>query len=234
MARETLTREQVIKAAIEVLDADGLEGLNMRRLGSQLGTAPTAVYWHVRSKDDVVVLAADELWAEIERPDPDLVGWREAAMIMARSFHAMLTRHLWLVQAMSAYFVFGPGKARHDEHCLSIYERAGFAGPEADWALGAVYLFIAGRALGVAADAARTRRMDPDPEIRAEEMRKVMAQVVESVRPFPRLFARVEAYEEPDPAEPERSFEWGLGAIFDGLEARLAATRQSRGADASG
>jgi AcrR family transcriptional regulator len=229
VVRETLTRKQVIRAAIEVLDADGLEGLNMRRLGSHLGCAPTAVYWHVRGKDDLVVLAADELWAEIERPDPDVAGWREAAMIMARSFYAMLTRHLWLVQAMSAYFVYGPGKASHDEHCLSIYERAGFAGAEADWALNTVYLFIAGRALGEAANAARMRRMDPDPQVQAEQMRQVMSQIVESVKPFPRLSARIEAYEEPDPAEPERSFEWGLATIFDGLEARLAARPCSAG-----
>jgi AcrR family transcriptional regulator len=232
VARETLTREQVIRGAIEVLDADGLEGLNMRRLGSQLGYAPTAVYWHVRSKDDLVVLAADELWAEIERPDPDLVGWREAAMIMARSFHDMLARHLWLVQAMSAYFVYGPGKASHDEHCLLVYERAGFAGQDADWALNTVYLFIAGRALGEAADAARLRRMDPDPQIRAEELRRVMAEVIQSVKPFPRLSSRAEEFEHADPAEPDRSFEWGLATIFDGLEARLAAHR-SGGAAAS-
>jgi hypothetical protein len=68
--------------------------------------------------------------------------------------------------------------------------------------------------------------MDPDPEIRAEQMRQVMAEVVDSVKPFPRLSARVEAYVEPDPAEPERSFEWGLGIIFDGLESRLAGPQQ--------
>jgi Tetracyclin repressor-like, C-terminal domain len=66
--------------------------------------------------------------------------------------------------------------------------------------------------------------MDPDPEVRSEQMRQAMAQVVDSVRPFPRLSARVEAYERPDPTEPERSFEWGLAAIFDGLQTRLAAS----------
>ena len=223
MPRETLSRDQIVRAAVEVLDADGLTGLNMRRLGSYLRCAPTAVYWHVQSKDELVVLAADKLWAEIDRPDPDLVGWREAAMIMARSFHAMLTRHLWLVQAMSTYFLYGPGKASHDEHCLLIYERAGFTGAAADRALNSVYLFVAGRALGDAADATRIRRMGPDPDTQAEQMRKVMAEVVASVKPFPRLYARAQAYLEPDPAEPERSFCWGLNVIFDGLEARLTA-----------
>jgi AcrR family transcriptional regulator len=51
MPRDTLTREQIVKAAMELLDDEGLEGLNMRALGRRLGSAATAVYWHVGSKD---------------------------------------------------------------------------------------------------------------------------------------------------------------------------------------
>jgi AcrR family transcriptional regulator len=52
MARDTLTLEQIVDAAVELLDAEGLEGLNMRALGKRPGSAPTAVYWHVGSKDN--------------------------------------------------------------------------------------------------------------------------------------------------------------------------------------
>ncbi|TDC08417.1 TetR/AcrR family transcriptional regulator [Nonomuraea longispora] len=65
MPRDTLTKEQIVRAAIEVLDAEGVHGLNMRRLGAQLGCAATAVYHHVRSKDKLVVLAADHVFGEI-------------------------------------------------------------------------------------------------------------------------------------------------------------------------
>ena len=70
MPRDTLTREQIVDAAIELLDRDGLEGLNMRALGQRLGSAATAVYWHVGSKDNLIALAADQVWNEIGRPDP--------------------------------------------------------------------------------------------------------------------------------------------------------------------
>ena len=50
MPRDTLTREQIIQAAIDLLDAEGLEGLNMRALGMRLGSAATAVYWHVGAR----------------------------------------------------------------------------------------------------------------------------------------------------------------------------------------
>src|SRR5579859_7140401 len=51
MPRDTLTLEQIVTAAVELLDAEGLEGLNMRALGSRLDSAATAVYWHVGSKE---------------------------------------------------------------------------------------------------------------------------------------------------------------------------------------
>ena len=124
MPRDTLTSEQIVNAAIELLDAEGLEGLNMRALGQRLGSAATAVYWHVGSKENLIALAADQVWTEIGRPDPAAVGWRPAAAAMATDLHAMLTRHSWLVQAFGSQVLSGPGKAGHDDHGLADYEAA--------------------------------------------------------------------------------------------------------------
>jgi AcrR family transcriptional regulator len=143
----------------------------MRRLGSKLGCAPTAVYWHVSGKDELVVLAADELWDEIGRPDPAVAGWREAAAIMARDLYAMIARHLWLAQAMSSYFIFGPRKAGHDDHAVGIYETAGFAGGQVDAAMNAVAMYVTGCAVRDAAEAAVLRRLGPDAASRAEQLR---------------------------------------------------------------
>src|SRR5215469_13922253 len=126
MARETLSRDRIVTAALELLDAEGLEGMNMRALGKRLDSAATAVYWHVGSKETLIALAADRAWAEVELPDPTEVGWRTAACRMATSQYAMLTRHPWLVQAFGSYRLYGPGKARHDDHNLAVYEAAGF------------------------------------------------------------------------------------------------------------
>src|SRR6266540_4176607 len=108
MPRDTLTREQIVKAAIDLLDTEGLEGLNMRALGKRLGSAATAVYWHVGSKANLIALAGDEVWNEIALPDLTAIDWRTAATYMATDLHAMLTRHPWLVQALGSFVVFGP------------------------------------------------------------------------------------------------------------------------------
>ena len=107
MPRDTLTRDQIVTAAIGLLDAAGLEGLNMRALGTRLGSAATAVYWHVGSKDNLIALAADRVWTEITLPDPAAAGWRQAAAAMAAGLHAMLTRHPWLVQAFGSQVLYG-------------------------------------------------------------------------------------------------------------------------------
>ncbi|WP_232668797.1 TetR/AcrR family transcriptional regulator [Pseudonocardia sp. TRM90224] len=217
MPRAPLTREQIVRAAVEVLDAEGVEGLNMRRLGAWLGTAPTAVYWHVPSKDELLVLAADEVWAEIDLPDLDGVGWRAAAVDMARNLHAMVTGHPWLVTAMSTHLIYGPGKARHDNHLLGVYEAAGFTGQDVDRAVHAVFVFVLGHALGEASGVAWQRRLRRGGE---QQVEAAIAAAVETASRYPRLRERLVSV---DGQEPDQTFEWGLEAVIDGVTTRSIA-----------
>ncbi|WP_326826477.1 TetR/AcrR family transcriptional regulator C-terminal domain-containing protein [Streptosporangium sp. NBC_01756] len=233
MPRDTLTRDQIVQTAIELLDAEGLEGLNMRSLGKRLDSAATAVYWHVKSKDNLVVLAGDQVWNEIRLPDLGTVGWRSAATSAATDLYAMFTRHPWLVNALASHLFHGPGKARHDDHSLAIYEAAGFVGAEADQAAATVFMFVLGNALGESATASLTRRLSRDGGDPEELIRDTMAKASEVAMRFPRLRARLEAAAVADyGAAPDNSFEFGLQAIFDGLEAQLAARRAPAGRDA--
>ena len=102
MPRDTLTREQIVKAAIDLLDDEGLEGLNMRARGKRLGSAATAVYWHVGSKDNLIALAGDKAWNEITLPDLTTTDWRTAATQMATDLYARVIRHPGLVQALGS------------------------------------------------------------------------------------------------------------------------------------
>ena len=223
MARETLSREQIVTAALDLLDAEGLEGMNMRALGKRLNSAATAVYWHVGSRESLIALAADRAWAEVHLPDPAEVGWRTAASQMAASEYAMLIRHPWLVQAFGSYQLYGPGKARHDDHSIAVYEAAGFVGAEADKATSAVFTFVLGNALGLAATTSFTRKLGRDGGDVQALMRANRAEVLEVAAQFPRLRARLELPSAGYGASPAGSFAFGLEAVLDGLEAHLAA-----------
>ena len=167
MPRSTLTRDQIIDSAIGLFDEDGLDGLNMRGLGNRLGSAATAVYWHVGSKDDLVNLAVDSAWHEIALPDPVAIGWRDAARAMAVELRSMLTRHPWVLHTFGSYLTYGHGKARYDDANMAIYETAGFAGDQVDLAITTVYTFVLGHALGAGAPVNSRRKLsknNADPE----------------------------------------------------------------------
>jgi hypothetical protein len=177
------------------------------------------MYWHVGSKDDLLALAADRVWTEIALPDPTAMGWRAAATQMATELHAALTRHPWLVQTFGSLVLYGPGKARHDDHSLAVYEAAGFVGANADCAATAVFTFVLGNALGIAAAAKLARQGKT-------RLRASMAKASAIAAQFPRLRARLESPAARYAASPPNAFELGLEAILDGLEARLRVPRK--------
>ncbi|WP_280457824.1 TetR/AcrR family transcriptional regulator [Nocardia carnea] len=224
MPRDTLTRDQIVGTAIQLLDEEGLDGLNMRSLGKRLDAAPTAMYWHVQNKDNLVRLAADEVWAEITLPDPYTMDWRTAAETMAVDMYKMMSRHPWLVQAQASHLLYGENKSRHDDHALAVYDHAGFAPAEADRAVAAVFMFVLGNAVGAAANISLRRRFSAkggDPDTKLTE---ALDSATEVARRFPRLRARIESaagtgYNE----SPGNSFEFGLNALLDGLRGHTTA-----------
>jgi AcrR family transcriptional regulator len=223
MRSDTLTRDQIVTAAIDLLDAEGLPGLNMRALGKRLGSAATAVYWHLGSKDDLVALASDQVWHEIVLPELTAGEWRTAATAMATELYAMLTRHPWLLQAFGSFVVYGPGKARFDDHSFAIFEAAGFTGARADQAATTVFTYVLGNALSPAAVATLTRKLRREGGKAEERLRESTAKAREIATEFPRLRVRLDTASAHYAAAPEHSFEFGLQAILDGLEAQLSA-----------
>lgn len=220
MSRDTLTRDQITSTAIELLDREGLEGFNMRALGERLGSAATAVYWHVGNKENLIALAADRAWSEIPLSDLATTDWRKAATEMATGLYVMLTRHTWVVQAFGSVFVYGPGKARHDDHAIGVFEVAGFATDEIDQAITAIFTYVIGNALGPAATASFSRKLAREGTGAAERMREMMTEARDIARQFPRLRSGVDSPAAEYGAAPEGSFQFGLQAILDGLEAR--------------
>ncbi|TDU80059.1 TetR/AcrR family transcriptional regulator C-terminal domain-containing protein [Streptomyces sp. KS 21] len=211
-------------AAIELLDAEGIEGLSMRKLGRRLGSAPTAMYGHVGNKENLVVLAADLVWAEIEPLDPAASGWRAAARALAHDAHALAARHPWLINAIGTHFVYGDGMARFQDHSYAVYEAAGFTGWDLDWAVNTAYTFVAGSAVDEATAAAMAKaQIRPGRGAEGGPEQDIVTWATGIASRYPRLRARLEAQAVADPAQmTHRKFEFGIEAILDGLEARLA------------
>lgn len=67
--RQTLTLERIVAEAVALLDDEGVGRLTMRRLAERLDTGSTTLYWHVKTKDDVLDLAMDEVFGEVRLDD---------------------------------------------------------------------------------------------------------------------------------------------------------------------
>ncbi|MFB7371065.1 TetR/AcrR family transcriptional regulator [Streptomyces sp. NPDC056222] len=226
MPRETLTRDQIVRAAVELLDSEGIDGLSMRKLGQRLGSAATAMYWHVGSKESLIMLAADAAWSELTFLDPAELGWRAAARALVHDTYALGKRHPWLIPAISSHFVYGHGMARFQDHSCAIYQAAGFKGWELDWAVNSAFTFVAGTLLVDATEATIATAQAPRGKgDEGKPAQSVTEWAYGIAAQYPRLRARMEEQRGVDPTTMAgEKFEFGVEAILDGLEARLRTT----------
>ncbi|CAM5661993.1 hypothetical protein STENM327S_08357 [Streptomyces tendae] len=139
---------------------------------------------------------------------------------MAGDLYRMVTKHPWLVMAFASQPLYGENKARHDDHSLAVFEKAGFVGVEADQAAATVFTFVLGHSIGLSATLSVNRRLTNAGRNAQEAIRQTMAQATEIAMGFPRLRSRVDSDAGTEyGAAPEHSFEFGLQAILDGLGA---------------
>lgn len=123
-----LTRERVVRAAIATADAEGLAALSMRGVAARLGVAPMALYKHVGSKEELVVLMADVAYGERGYPAQPPDGWRARLELAARTMWSLYRRHPWLSQVAPLTRPLPlPNLATHSEFILSALDGRGLA-----------------------------------------------------------------------------------------------------------
>ena len=124
--RDPLTQEAIVKAAIKVLDAEGLDGFSMRRVADELNTGAASLYLHVGSKDGLFDLIFEEVIGEqLEGiPDADPQHWQEQLKEVARAMRRTILKHRDIVQLSIGRIPMGPNALRMSERVLAIL-RAG-------------------------------------------------------------------------------------------------------------
>jgi AcrR family transcriptional regulator len=136
----------VLRAAIALADAGGLESLTMRRLGEELGVEAMSLYKHVANKEDLLDGMTDEVFAEITLPDVS-TDWRTAMRERAISVRDVLSRHPWATPLMSSRTSPGPATMRHHDTVIGVLRGAGFPVALAAHAFSALDSYVYGFAL---------------------------------------------------------------------------------------
>lgn len=163
-----LTRERIVDAAVVLLDDLGADGLTMRRLAQHLAVTPTALYWHVRTKDDVLDLAVDRVFGEVGLPDPG-DDWRADVRALVRGWRAAMLRHPW-APGLVGRPMLGPNVLARTEFLQAALVRGGLAGAR----LTVLTRVLANYVIGTALTEATWLRA-AGPEARAEARGHVTA-----------------------------------------------------------
>ncbi|PUB25519.1 TetR family transcriptional regulator [Promicromonospora sp. AC04] len=95
------TAADVVRAAMAVADAEGLGGLSMRRIATDLGIPTMSLYSYVRGREELLARMLDTVLATIPLPDPLPGGWRARAEACARTMWDAFQRHPWAAHIMS-------------------------------------------------------------------------------------------------------------------------------------
>ncbi|MER5968924.1 GntR family transcriptional regulator [Streptomyces sp. NPDC002055] len=212
-----LALDRIVRAAIDIADAEGLSALSMRGVATRLGVAVMSLYRYVPSKDDLVLHMADAAFGEESYPDDPPEGWRARVELGARTFWTLYRRHPWLAQLGSLTRPLPlPRLMAHGEWMLSALDGHGLD----PTVLFDIHVLIYSHVQGLAvhlereahAEAATGQSEDQWMDSRAPDFEGLMA----SGR-FPAFTKVVGSFGEGYDLRLDALFAFGLGALLDGL-----------------
>ena len=223
-AKERLTRDRVVDAALRIMDAEGLDAVSMRRVAREVGVEAMSLYHYVRDKEDLLDGICAHVMREFRYPDEDR-PWVEVARDGAREWRRVLRDHpnviaLWAdrQRPMTDLESLMPM-----EFALRVIERAGIEPREGVL----VFNVLGGYIMGVvmmevgamfSAGTSGTTKVDLDAV-----HSKLPDQGFAHLLPADRMPCIVAALPHMAACDPGEQFEFGLELLLAGIQARAGA-----------
>ncbi|MDI2127742.1 helix-turn-helix domain-containing protein [Yinghuangia seranimata] len=160
-----MSRDDVVRAARRIVDDAGVDALTMRRLATDLGTTPMALYHHVRDKEELLVLLLDDYAAGALRPTGLPDDPVERVLAAAAAIHDALAARPWIAQVLTADDLMAASALWYVEQVVDGLTAAGLSPAQAVHGYRAIWYYTAGEIL-VRATAARRRAADDRPTYR--------------------------------------------------------------------
>jgi AcrR family transcriptional regulator len=124
--RVPLSRERVLRAAVALADAGGVDALSMRKLAQELGVVPMALYKHVTNKDELLDGMVDVVVGEID-PPPSGTDWKTAIRQRVLSARRALLRHPWASRVIESRTNPTPAVLEYMDSMIGIFRAGGFS-----------------------------------------------------------------------------------------------------------
>ena len=150
----TISRQQIIDAAVGLVNSAGYEEMTIRGLAAQLGVAPMSLYRHVRDKDDLLDEVVDRLLSKAWRPRASPDDWQAWVVEAADKLRHFLVSEPAALHVYLQHPVVSPVAIERMETMMRVLRTAGAAEADAVRAYGAVHTYTIGFA---ALEASRAR-----------------------------------------------------------------------------
>ncbi|TNM59629.1 TetR family transcriptional regulator [Streptomyces sp. NP160] len=220
--RTALSRQVVLSAALDLVDAEGLDALTMRRLGQRLHRDPMALYRYAANRDALLDGVVELVLAQLEVPAAGAGGhdgpedWRDQLRATAHAFRRLALRHphvvpLLVTRPLSTPLGLRPlGTLRPLEQLLELLVGAGFDPVDALHVYRIFFGFLHGHVLN------ELQELVADPEESDDLLRLGLHRL--PLKEFPRLRSLASALADFDGA---RELDKGLDVLLDGLDEHL-------------
>ncbi|RSN55105.1 TetR/AcrR family transcriptional regulator [Amycolatopsis sp. WAC 04182] len=208
-----LTIERIVRAGIEVADAEGLAALSMRRVAADLGASTMALYRHVASKDELVALMVEAALTDVPLPDVPPRDWRHGLERAAYRDWELYHRHPWILSKVlvTTHIHSSPALAADSESAFSAFDGLGLEPADAFRYMFTFASYVQGVALTYISDVEAERQAGHG---RDDQRRRVFDPGV-----YPRLAPAMRAGA--DPWDLDTLFAAGLAGVLDGIAADL-------------
>ena len=161
--RRLLSREQIVAAAIELIDADGLAEFSTRKLATALGVRGPSLYNYFATKEQILDAVANEITAKVDISMLGVEPWVEALRAWACSYRASMAQHSNLVPLLAVGPARRPSALAMADAVFGALVDAGWPRSRATHIGALMRYFVTGSALGSFASS-----FPPDPELYAE------------------------------------------------------------------
>jgi TetR/AcrR family tetracycline transcriptional repressor len=215
--RRPLSRDRVLRAALDLVDREGVDALTMRRLGRELGVEAMSLYGYVENKQDLIEGVVEQVFRQMPLIGPGPGLWQDRIRRHASTYRAVLLAHPHAVRLIGGRPLVTEGTATFVELALAELVGIGLDLIVADRVLGVIGAFTLGQVAEQVGDIVRDDDAEPGPPPGSK--------IADPTR-FPRLAAVGEM----KPADYDEQFELGLDFIVAGIE-RLLAQRGGAGDD---
>lgn len=128
--KQRLSVDQIVNAAVELADRDGIDAISMRKVAAALSVGTMSLYTYVPGRDELFELMIDEAFGERELPDGQL-DWRKQLEFHAEQAWQMYQRHPWLIWSNLWRMPLGPHVLDVEEDLYRIVRQLDFSAADA-------------------------------------------------------------------------------------------------------